>query len=227
MTEEPDRERAVRTRGRWLFVVLALLLTVLAATQAQQLYRFYLAQDRLPQWDMAENAWGGIELHQALAHGRLVHFLVLLNRQDRWPFGFSLLLLPFLALGGDGFTAAMLLSLVLFTAMPLLFVWAGFEVEPGAVGWWSGLFASLLFLLCPLLLLFGILMMREEAGVFFSLLALCAYLRARRLGSEGAWRLAGLAFLALFLIKYNYALLWAAVAIANEVLALDRDGRAA
>src|SRR6185295_8521092 len=64
-------------------------------------------------------------------------------------------------------------------------------------------------------------------GVFFSLLALCAYLRARRRGSEGAWRLTGLSFLALFLIKYNYALLWAAVVIANEALAEGRDRRAA
>lgn len=194
--------------------------------EARQLYGFYLAQDRLPQWDMAGHAWGGIELHQALRHGRLLHFARLLNEQDKWPFGFSLLLLPFVWMGHDGFAAATLLSTVLFALTPLLLLWAAREVDAGAVGWWSGGLAALLFLASPLARVFAVLIMREEAGVFFSLLAFCCYLRARRRGGAAAWRLAGLVGLALFLVKYNYALIWGAAVAANELLRLSPESRA-
>jgi hypothetical protein len=215
----------VQPSGRAAFVTAAILLTVLAAGQAWDLYRLYLIQDRLPLWDMAGNAWGGIELHQALRQGRPLHFLGLLNAQDKWPFGFSLLLLPFLAAGGDGFAAATLLPAALFALIPLLLLWAAREVDPG-MGW-SGVLAALLFLACPLARLFAVLIMREEAGMFFSLLACCAYLRARRLGRKRDWRLAGLAGLALFLIKYNYALIWGAAAAADSYLRLPPERRAA
>lgn len=208
------------------FAAAALALTALAAIQSWQLYTFYLAQNRLPQWDMAGHAWGGIALHQALRQGQPLRFLRLLNAQDKWPFGFSLLLLPFVWAGDDSFAAATLLSTVLFTFVPLLLLWAAWEVDAGAVGWWSGVLAALLFLASPLLRVFAVLMMREEAGVFFSLLAFCAYLRARRRGGEGPWRLAGLAVLALFLIKYNYALTWGAAMAANEIRRLSPESRA-
>ena len=142
--------------GLLAFVTAAILLTVLAFGQARQLDAFYSAQDRLPQWDMAGHAWGGIELHQALAHGQPLRFVRLLNAQDKWPFGFSLLLLPFVGIGNDGFGAATMLSLVLFTLMPLLLVWAAREVDSGPVGWWSGVLASLLFLASPLLRVFAV-----------------------------------------------------------------------
>jgi hypothetical protein len=209
------------------FAAAAILLTALAAVQASQLHSFYLAQDRLPQWDMAGHAWGGIELHQALRHGHPLRFLRLLNAQDKWPFGFSLLLLPFVWIGGDGFAAATMLSLALFTLMPLLLVWAAREVDSGPVGWWAGVLASLLFLASPLLRVFAVLIMREEAGVFFSLAAFCCYLLARRRGDAASWRLAGLAGLTLFLVKYNYALILGVALAANELLRLSPDRRAA
>jgi hypothetical protein len=212
-------------RGLLAFAAAAILLAVLAFGQARQLDAFYSAQERLPQWDMAGHAWGGIELHQALRHGHPLRFLRLLNAQDKWPFGFSLLLLPFLWIGGDGFAAATMLSLALFTLMPLLLVWAAREVDPGPVGWWAGVLASLLFLASPLLRVFAVLIMREEAGVFFSLLAFCCYLRARRRGGAASWRLAGLSGLALFLVKYNYALILGVALIANELLRLSPDRR--
>src|SRR3954454_25355976 len=134
-----------------VWVALTLALTALAAFQAWQIYAFYLAQDRLPQWDMAGHAWGGIELHQALRHGQPFRFLKLLNAQDKWPFGFSLLLLPFVWAGGDSFGAAKLLHTVFFALTPLLLLWAAREVYPGEAGPWSGLLAGLLFLASPLL----------------------------------------------------------------------------
>jgi hypothetical protein len=210
-------------RGLWALAAVAVL--ALSTWEAAGLYRFYLGQTRLPLWDMAGHGWGGVELLRALSAGRPLHFLDLLNRQDKWPFGFSLLLLPFLAAGHAGFASATLLSTVLFALVPLLMLWVAGEVDSGAAGFWGGLLGGALFLSSPLPRIFGILVMRETAGVFFSLLALGLYLRARRLGTPWAWRLMGLAFLALVLVKYNYALMFGLAALANEVWRLAPEPR--
>jgi hypothetical protein len=72
---------------------------------------------------MAGHAWGGIELQQAIVEGRPGRFLLRLNAQDKWPFGFSLLLLPFLATSGDRLAAATLFWALLFPLIPLLLLW--------------------------------------------------------------------------------------------------------
>lgn len=209
------------------FLKLAAVVAVLAvaAYEAVSLYHFYLGQSRIPLWDMAGHGWGGGELLRALSNGNLLQFLDLLNRQDKWPFGYSLLLLPFLAAGGSTFASATLLSIVFFFLTPLALLWVAWEVEDGPTGLWGGLIAAALFLASPLLRVFGILIMREMAGAFFSLLALGFYVRARRLGTPWAWRLAGLATLALFLIKYNYALVWVLAVLINEVWGMGPERR--
>ena len=180
----------------------------MAGIEATSLWAFYLPQTRLPLWDMAGHGWGGVELLRKLDSGDLLGFLDRLNHQDKWPFGYSLLLLPFQAAGGASFASATLLSTVLFVLIPGLLVWVAWEIEPGGRGLWSGLLAAGLFLAAPLPRVLAIVILRETAGAAFSLLALGLYLRARRLETAGAWRSAGLAALALFWIKYNYGLLW-------------------
>lgn len=207
----------------WIVALTAVSLA--SALAAAFLDRFYAVQSRLPLWDMAGHGWGGVELLRALEQGRPLRFLDLLNRQNKWPFGYSLLLLPFLGLGEASFDSATLLSTVLFALSPLLLLWAAREVDAGPPGIWGGLLAASLFLASPLLRLFAILIMREMAGVFFSLLALCLYLRARRLGTVAAWRWAGLSSLALFLVKYNYALIWGAAVLVNEMWRLAPERR--
>lgn len=210
-------------RGGLLLAALALGLV--AALEAISLFGFYQTQTRLPQWDMAGHGWGGVELLQALGEGDPVAFFVGLNRQDKWPFGYSLLLLPFLAFGQASFASATLLQTVLFAATPLLLLWTAREVDRGAGGLWAGALAGALFLASPLHRVFAVLVMRETAGVVLTLLALALYLRARRLGSPASWRWAGAASLVLFFVKYNYAVvLWTALAV-DEVLRLGRDGR--
>ncbi len=208
---------------RPVFFLAAAAILAVSILEATALFRFYQTQTRLPLWDMAGHGWGGVELLRALEHGRPFQFLNLLNRQDKWPFGFSLLLLPFLAAGDASFASATLLSTVLFALVPVLMLWVAREVDPGPRGLWGGLLGAALFLASPLARVFAILVMREMAGIFFSFLALALYLRARRLGMDRAWRLAGLAFLALFLVKYNYALIWGIAILANEIWRLPPD----
>lgn len=207
------------------FVLAVLAVLTVSTWEAASMYRVYLENTRVPLWDMAGHGWGGVELLRAASGGHPLRFLDLLNRQDKWPFGYSLLLMPFLAAGDWSFASATLLSAVLFALVPLLMLWVAREVDPGPAGLWGGLIAAALFLASPLLRVFGVLVMREMAGAFFSLLALGFYLRARRLGTPWAWRLAGLATLALFLIKYNYALLWVAAVLANEVWRMTPERR--
>src|SRR5690349_15554945 len=160
------------------FALASFALAAVAAVEARSLYLFYLDQTRLPMWDMAGHGWGAVELLQALSEGRPLRFLDLLNRQDKWPFGYSLLLLPFVAAGDATFASATLLSVVLFVLIPPLLLWAAREVDGGPAGFWGGLLAAALFLASPFFRVFGILVMREMAGVFFALLAFCLYLRA-------------------------------------------------
>lgn len=207
------------------FVLAALAVLAVSTWEAAAIYRIYLENTRVPLWDMAGHGWGGVELLRAAAGGHPFRFLDLLNRQDKWPFGYSLLLLPFLAAGGSSFASATLLSAVLFALVPLLLLWVAREADDGPAGLWGGLLAAALFLSSPLLRVFGVLIMREMAGAFFSLLALGFYLRARRLGTPWAWRLAGLATLALFLVKYNYALIWIAAVLVNELWLMTPEQR--
>ncbi|HWM90264.1 MAG TPA: hypothetical protein VN493_05810 [Thermoanaerobaculia bacterium] len=211
-------------------VLPAVLLAVLALSVwvAKPLYLFYLGNERTPMWDMAGNGQGGVELLQALSEGRLLRFLQLLNAQDKWPFGYSLLLLPFLAAGGSTFASATLLGVVLFAITPPLLVWVAHEADPRgdqSTGIWGGLLAAGLFLASPLHRVLGIVVMRELAGVVFTLLALGFYLRARRVSTLWSWRLAGLSTLALFLIKYNYALIWGLCVAVDQFLSLPRERR--
>ncbi|HEX5718239.1 MAG TPA: hypothetical protein VF179_18910 [Thermoanaerobaculia bacterium] len=212
-------------RIRSLVLPAVLLATLYFAVDvAKPLYLHYQVNERLPMWDMAGNGYGGVELLQPLSEGRVFRFLQRLNAQDKWPFGYSLLLLPFLAWGGSTFASATLLSVVLFAATPPLLVWAGHEADRKS-GLWGGLVAAGLFLASPLHRVLAIVVMRELAGVVFTLLALGLYLRARRIDTLWAWRLAGLASLALFLIKVNYALIWGLCVAVDQFLALPRERR--
>lgn len=210
---------------RALVLPVALLAALYFSVRVTKpLYLQFQVNERLPMWDMAGHGYGGVELLQALSEGRVFHFLERLNAQDKWPFGFSLLLLPFLAAGGATFASATLLSLVLFAVTPPLLVWAGHEADRKS-GLWGGLVAAGLFLASPLHRVLAIVVMRELAGVVFTLLALGLYLRARRIGTLWSWRLAGLASLALFFMKVNYALIWGLCVAVDQWVALPRERR--
>jgi len=180
---------------------------------------------------MARHGWAGVELLRPLERGEVLTFFDRLNRQDSWPFGFSLLLLPFLAAGSGGFASATLASTVLFALTPPLLVWAGREMDRGGagarfLGTGAGLFAALMWAASPLPRLFAILVMRETAGAALALLALALYGRALGRETRSAYGAAGMAALALLLVKYNYGLLWLLGVMVHQVLRLDPAGRA-
>ena len=172
---------------------------------------------RLPLWDGAGNGWGAVELWSALSHGQLVDFVVRLNAQDKWPFGFSLLLMPFVALGGGSFAAATLLPALAFALVPALLLWAGLEVDRDGRGLAAGLLAGALWLVSATPRVLATVVMRETTGAALGVALLAAYLRARRLGPLGAERLAAALLLALFFTKYNDFLL-AGVGVALHAL---------
>lgn len=162
---------------------------------------------RLPSWDAAGNGQGAVELWTALASGNPIDFLLRLNAQDKWPFGFSLLLLPFVAADGVSFESATLLPALAFALVPGLLVWAGWEMDRDGRGLASGLLAGALWLASPLPRALATVVMRETTGAALGIAVLAAYLRARRLGGLRAWRLAAGLGLGLFFVKYNYFLL--------------------
>lgn len=96
----------------------------IGAWQAADTWRVAVSEPRLPLWDMAGHGFQAVQLAVDLAAARPLDFLVHLNAQDKWPFGFSLLLLPFVWAGGASFAAAAVPSLLLYAAMPALLAWA-------------------------------------------------------------------------------------------------------
>ncbi|HSF02851.1 MAG TPA: hypothetical protein VLA62_07570, partial [Solirubrobacterales bacterium] len=209
----------------WGVAGAALLL--LSVREAAALFAFYREHARLPLWDMAEHAWQALVITRDIENGEILRLLVHLNRQDTWPFGYSLLVAPFLLLGGADFAAATLSSVVLFALGPVLLLWAAREIDDGPAGLAAGLLAGSLFLASPIFRLYGILVMRELAGVALTLLALALYLRALRGGSLAAYRAAGLTTLALFFVKYNYAVLWLLGVAVHQLGGLPGATRAA
>lgn len=183
--------------------------------------------DRLPLWDMAGHGWGGVELLLALREGRLLDLLSLANAQDKWPFGFSLLLLPWLAAGELSFASAAALSALALGLAPALLVWLAAESEPSAAGPWIGLAAGVCAVTAPLPQALATVTMRETTGTALALLAAALWLRAVRCQTVGAWRAAGLALLALFWTKFNYALLLGAGLAVGEFWVADAAARAA
>lgn len=128
---------------------LAVLALVGAGVEAVSLWQIQQTHPAPPRWDMAGHGWQGVELLTDLRAGRPLDFLLHLNAQDKWPFGYSLLLLPFLAAGGAGFASARLLSLVGWVAVAPLTVLAARRVDPGPAGLLAGALAAVLWLAAP------------------------------------------------------------------------------
>ena len=205
---------------------LALLLALGAGlfTAADLIVRTW-PLERLPLWDGAGNGWGTIELWSALADGRPIDFLLRLNAQDKWPFGYSLLALPFLALEGGSFQGATMLPALAFALVPALLVWAGREIDRDGRGTVAGLLAGALWLTGPLPRALATVAMRETCGAALALAALAAYLRARRVATLSAWRLTGAVLLLLFLTKYNYFVLAGSALALHGVLEMPPERR--
>lgn len=181
-----------RTLPWWLAVVAAV---AVAAIEANALFDFHLEQERLPKWDMAMNGWQGHQLALDLKSGDLLEFFVDLNKHERFPFGHSLLVIPFSLVAGPTYAAATLATTLLFVLMPFPLLALARRIDNGPVRFWAGLIAAALLLTSPMLRLFSILIMREIPGAFFSLVAVACYVRALERDMLPAWRMAGLSAL--------------------------------
>jgi len=208
---------------------LAVLALVGAGVEAVSLWQIQQTHPAPPRWDMAGHGWQGVEMLTDLRAGRPLDFLLHLNAQDKWPFGYSLLLLPFLAAGGASFASARLLSLVGWVAVAPLTVLAARRVDPGPAGLLAGALAAVLWLAAPVERVLALVVLRETVSLALLLVALILYLRAREReegrGVLGAWRAAGLATLALVLVKYTYALIWIVAVGLDEIRRMSRQRR--
>lgn len=217
----------------WASWCLAGLVLVAAGVEGVSLWHFQQGHPAPPRWDMAGHGWQGVQLLQDLEACHPFRFLAHLNAQDKWPFGFSLLLLPFLAAGDATFASARLLPLVAWVAVAPLLVLVARRVVPGPAGLVGGALAAMLWLGSPLPRVLALVILRETVALAILLLALFLYLRAREkelspAASDsrlGAWRASGVATLALVLVKYNYALIWILAVLLDEGLRMSAAER--
>ena len=197
-----------------------------AALASAALFRIVRSEAGLPLWDEAAQGFAGLEAARALSLGRPLEFLAVLNRQVVWPFVHAVMLLPGFALFGPGLETPALLSAVLFGLTTVLAFAAGLGLHPTR-GPWIGALAATLLLASPAYRVFGTLGMLEMPGAFLLSLAIVLWVRCAGPDPPRRWLIAaGVSTSALFLLKYNYGLLWLAALIANEWFRLPRQGRA-
>ena len=206
--ESEERPPAVR--------LLALVTLGFAARRAHDLWLFVLSEDWLPQWDMANYGAAGVELTAALKRLDLAAFAVRLSEMDLWPPLFPLLQVPALLFASYDYRVPRLLVVVLYGVMVVATYWTGLQIDR-KTGALVGSLAASLILLAPFYQVFGVLVMLEIPGALLTVLALGSYLRARHLGSVGAYRLAALCATLLFFCKYNYGLIWLAAIAGAEI----------
>uniref|UniRef100_A0A832I5V6 Glycosyltransferase RgtA/B/C/D-like domain-containing protein n=1 Tax=Eiseniibacteriota bacterium TaxID=2212470 RepID=A0A832I5V6_UNCEI len=232
--------------ARFALVAAPAVLVALAATLAvrARLAGVVRAEPGVPLWDEAAQGFAGLRVALALRHGQALDLLAALNEQVVWPPLHALLLAPAFLLFGPAFETPARATTWLFAAMALgAFAAAAFAARPGAppagapapgdarrlllpLAAASATLAATL--LSPAARAFGTLGMLEVPGAALALAAYCAAAlegdpaRARRRGA-----LAGALAAALFLLKYNYGLLWLAPLAAVEWSRLPAPYRAA
>ena len=197
-----------------------------AAFASGQLFRIVRTEPGLPLWDEAAQGFAGLEAARALGHFRPLEFLAVLNRQVVWPFVHALLLLPGFGLFGPGLETPALVSATLFGLTAVLALAAGSALHPTR-GPWIGPLAAALLLASPQYRVFGTLGMLEMPGAFLLALTIALHVRCAGPDARRPWlAAAGASTAALFLLKYNYGMLWLAALIVNEWFRLARDRRA-
>ena len=209
---------AARAGAAWVLAAAAL------ATAG--LFRIVRTEPGLPLWDEAAQGFAGLEAARALGEARPLEFLAVLNRQVVWPFVHAVLLLPGFALFGPGLETPALVSAALFGLTAALVFTAGLALHPTR-GPWIGALAAALLLASPQYRVFGTLGMLEMPGAFLLALTIAFHARCAGPGATRPWLVAaGASTAALFLLKYNYGLLWLAALVANEWFRLAHDRRA-
>jgi hypothetical protein len=192
----------------WIDRVGGFLVSLAALALAARVWRVCRATRTLPMWDEAEHGLAGARVADAIRHVNPVAFLLALNDQVVWPFVHSLLLAPAMLVGRDGLAAGEATSVALEAGAVLLLYMAGRELHPTR-GAWIGALAAACALMAPAWGAFGTLVMLEVPGAFLLLVAFVLHVRSAREPLDGgALRWAGMAATALFLLKYNYGLLW-------------------
>ena len=203
----------------WLLLYAAALAAGVAI--ASRLWQMSVHLDLPPLWDMARNGWNSYQLVLHLAvfdlTGALHHILAQITR----PPGYMLLGAPFAAIGGGTFAASILPQIIAYALVPLGMVLLARQVDAGAIGLAAGIVAVVLWFSSPIAGELSLLVLHELPGTLLTLIAVLAYLRARRRQSLAAWRLAALCALAVFMFKYQYGLAWLITVCINEALDVE------
>ncbi|HEY1407881.1 MAG TPA: glycosyltransferase family 39 protein, partial [Promineifilum sp.] len=139
--------------------------------------------------------------------------------QNFYPPGNSLLLLPAYAAFGASPVVARLASVVCLFLSVLVLYSIAVEIDPRR-GQAAGFIAGVLTLTSRPQLMSSSLVMLEAPGLLICLLALWAYLRARRQPNDRRWLLTAFLLAAAILTKYSYGIITLAAVGANELVSL-------
>lgn len=197
-------------RRPWLVTLTMTAIACWLVVTCWDLWRWALAAQQLPRWDMAKYGAAASRLHEALQSFDGFALLSEIHQLSSWPFVMPLLEALAFAVFGNEFSTARCLMVGIFAltcwlAVHLAWRLGGSHPESGLLALWT----ATLIISSPMLHLYGVLNMLEMPGTLLTLMALAAYFHLLTDPTKRSswWVLGGVSTL-LFFCKYNYGLIW-------------------
>jgi hypothetical protein len=209
---EPSAQRVVATAP----VIIGIMVVALAIRLWRAVWPYATASDRFPNSDGASHVMLGIQMADALRHGNVLGFLKQIYDCSPWPPLYFVAETPMFLLFGNHFHVAAAMTPFLLVGCITGIYLVGVETG-GVEGVVMGAIAAALMAASPIVQSFGALIMLEVPGTFLLMLAMIAAVRYRRTESIRDARLACIAAFALFMLKFNYGLLWIVSLVASEI----------
>lgn len=197
-------------------VPAGLLVAALALHVSIAAWPYAVASSRLPHWDQMGRAVFGLQMAEALRHLDFGRFVRLIHESSPWPPLYHVIEAPFfLAFGNHYHVVAALTPFQLFGCI-LCAYGVGLALG-GARGVLIGSIAAALMGSNLIFQMMGSQIMLELPGTLVMLLALIFYIRYCRYDSLRDARVTCVLTLVLFMLKYNYGIMWIVPLVLNEM----------
>jgi len=202
--------------ARVLAWIVGTVVAAIAATVSSGLWSVASRSPRLLHWDPAAHGFDGVQMAEALRRHDAAGFLRLVGECRIWPPLFPVLEAPVFLAFGDDYRVATGMMPLLFGVAVLAAYLAGLALG-GFRGIVTGSLSAALVAASPYARQLGMTPMFEVPGMLLLLLAIAFYIRQVSSGRMSDAILCSVATFLLFMLKYNYALLWLVPLVLNEM----------
>ncbi|NQU16575.1 MAG: glycosyltransferase family 39 protein [Candidatus Saganbacteria bacterium] len=205
--------------------LLALILIIILGIITSTFAYYYLVLPRdVFYWDESHHAFFGLLIYDDIKNHNWGKFWQDTGRQTLWPPIHSWFLGGWLLIFGPGYVSARSFSLLPFLGSLFLLFLIAVQINREK-GWFIAVFSCFLLLTAPAFLKQSTACMIESLSVFFSLSFVYIYLLF--IDGDNPWKniLIGLSLGVLFLVKYQYSIIFCIVVFVLAIMELliDKD----